>query len=152
MKDPIPPELHIQGIKAVAALDDGNKIVVRADALVQATRTELEIAVTTDLAPTMALALLATTAKARATRDELMPAMGVMVAAVVRSSSADRVRLQLMFEKGVVLPIEMSLDAAKAFTKGLTDYLESPRRYVDQRNVSPPADASPDAPSLTPSR
>jgi len=152
MKDVIPPELHIQGIKAVAALDDGNKIVVRADALVQATRTELEIAVTTDLAPTMALALLATTAQARATRDELMPAMGVMVAAVVRSSSADRVRLQLMFEKGVVLPIEMSLDAAKAFTKGLTDYLESPRRYVDQRNVNPPADRSPEAPPLTPSR
>lgn len=138
MKEPTAPvpNLHIHGLKGVDAHADGSKIVVRADAVVQDSRTELEFAVTTDLAPTMALALLATTAKTRAARDELAPAMSVLAAAVVRSSSAERVRLQLLFDKGAVLPLELTLEAAKALSAGLVEYLESPRRYVAPRDGS----------------
>lgn len=120
--------VHIHGISDVAAHADGDRIVVKADALLHDQRTELEIAVTTDLAPAIALALLATTVQARAQRDGLAPALEALAAAVVRSSSADKVRLQLLFDKGAVLPVEMSGEAARALSEGLVDYLDSDRK------------------------
>ena len=135
MKTVVPAEIHIHRITEVAPHVDGGKIVLRADTLLQNERTELEIAVTTDLAPSMALALLATTAKARAARDELEPALDALAAAVVRSSSEDKVRLQLLFDKGAVLPIELDMEAAEALSRGLADYLASAqRRFAARRN------------------
>lgn len=138
MDHPTTPGLHIHRINTIAPHADGQKIVVHADALLQEQRTELEIAVTTDLAPVMALALLASTASARAQRDELEPALDVLAAAVVRSSTKDRVRLQLLFDKGVVLPFELTLEASRALSAGLDEYLSSPSpRYAQTRR--PPA-------------
>ena len=135
MKNVVPPEIHIQRITEVAPHIDGRKIVLRADTLLQNERTELEIAVTTDLAPSMALALLATTAKARATRDELEPALDALAAAVVRSSSEEKLRLQLLFDKGAVLPIELDMEAAEALSRGLAEYITSAqRRFALRRN------------------
>ena len=129
------PEFHIQHIKEVAPHVDGSLIVVRADSVRENQRTELEIAVTTELAPAIALALLATTAQARSSRDELEPALDVFGAAVVRSSSAHSVRLQLLFDKGAVLPVELNLEAAEALSRGLADYLgSSQRRLAERRN------------------
>lgn len=138
MKNASPPELQIQRITGVAPHDEGTRIVVRADTVLQNQRTELEIAVTTELAPAIALALLATTAKARAGRDELEPALDVFGAAVVRSSTEEKVRLQLLFDKGAVLPVELTTQAALALAKGLAEYLGSAdRRFAERRD--PPA-------------
>ena len=135
MKNVVPAEIHIHRITEVAPHTDGRKIVVRADTELLNQRTELEIAVTTDLAPSMALALLATTARARATRDELEPALDALAAAVVRSSSDDKVRLQLLFDKGAVLPIELDMEAAEALSRGLAEYIaSSQRRFAARRN------------------
>jgi len=134
MKNVMPPELHIRRIKEVAAHADAGTIVVRADTVLENQRTELEIAVTTELAPAIALALLSTTAKARSNRDELEPALDVLGAAVVRSSSADKVRLQMLFDKGAVLPVELTVEAAEALQKGLAEYLgSSQRRFAARR-------------------
>jgi hypothetical protein len=133
MKNVAPAEVQIHGITEVAPHTDGRTIVVRADSRLHNERTELEIAVTTDLAPAIALALLSTTAKARATRDELEPALEALAAAVVRSSADTKVRLQLLFDKGAVLPIELDLDAAAALNRGLAEYLGSAQRRLAAR-------------------
>ena len=134
MKNVSRPELHIHRITAVTPHADGSRILVTADAVVADQRTELELAVTTDLAPSMAVALLATTALARARRDELEPALEALAAAVVRSSSEQRVRLHLLFDKGIVLPLEVDIAAAKALSDGLVEYLaSSKRRYAAKR-------------------
>ena len=130
MKDPTPAEFQIHRITAITPHIDGSRIVVKADALLANQRTEVEIAVTADLAPAMALALLATTARARALRDELEPALDVLAAAVVRSSSREKLRLQLLFEKGAVLPFELSCDAGQALSDGLVEYLGSSQRRL----------------------
>lgn len=129
------PEFHIQQIREVAPHTDGSKIVVRVETVLENERADLEIAVTTELAPAMALALLATTARARSGRDELEPSLGVFGAAVVRSSSQEKVRLQLLFDKGAVLPVELSLEAAEALSRGLAEYLSSSHRRLAPRKV-----------------
>lgn len=134
MKNITTPELHIHRIKEVAAHPDAGRIVVRADTLLENERTELEIAVTTELAPAMALALLSTTASSRLNRDELDPALDALGAAVVRSSSPQKVRLQMLFDKGAVLPVELTLEAAEALSHGLAEYLgSSQRRFAPRR-------------------
>jgi len=82
-------------------------------------RTEVEIAITTDLAARTAIALLAATAKARATRDGFEPALEVLAAAVVASGCSEKVRLKLLFYEEAVLPLEVPTDAAKALSKEL---------------------------------
>lgn len=134
MKPVMPAEYHIERLKEVTPHPDDGKIVLRAESLRANQLTELEIAVTTELAPAMALALLATTAKARAGRDDLEPALDVLGAACVRSSSSDKVRLQMLFDKGAVLPVELPIDAAVALCKGLVEYLgSSQRRFAARR-------------------
>ena len=64
---------------------------------------------------------LATTAQARALRDGLEPALEVLAAAVVASGCADKVRLQLLFDEGAVLPLEVRRDAAKALSRDLAN-------------------------------
>ncbi|MBC8055355.1 MAG: hypothetical protein H7Y61_02115 [Rhizobiales bacterium] len=135
MKNAPTPEFHIHRINEVEPHSDGDKIVLRADTLLDNRRTELEIAVTTELAPAMALALLSTTAKARSGRDELDPALEALGAAVVRSSSSDNVRLQLLFDKGAVLPVELTIEAARALSKGLVEYIGSSRRRLAEGRV-----------------
>lgn len=117
------PTMKISDIKDVVPAPDGGAIVVKAEVVLDAKLTELEIAITTDLAPTVAIALLASTAKARAERDGLEPALEVLAAAVVASGSAEKVRLQLLFDQGKVLPVEMSTEAAEGVSKDLTNEL-----------------------------
>lgn len=133
MTNTAPPEVVIRRVHDVVPHANGQTILLRAEAGLEAQLTALEIAVTSELAPAIALALLATTAKARAHRDELEPALDVLGAAVVRSGSEDTVRLQLLFDKGAVLPVEMTLEAARAFCDGLLEYLDSPRRRLAKR-------------------
>ena len=114
-------KLPITEIKAVEAAPDGSAVVVKAEALAAGERTAVEIAITTDLAARTAISLLATTAQARALRDGLEPALEVLAAAVVASGCADKVRLQLLFDEGAVLPLEVRRDAAKALSRDLAN-------------------------------
>jgi len=117
--------MKIADVKEVTPAPDGSAVVVKAAAVVDGQRTELEIAITTDLAASVAISLLATTAKARAERDGLEPALDVLAAAVVASGCAEKVRLQLLFDKGAVLPVEVPVDAAKALHRSLAEELGS---------------------------
>lgn len=116
--------LKVAEVKGVVVAPDRSAVVVKTVAVMGAQRTDLEIAITTDLAVNVALALLATTAQARAERDDLAPALEALAAAIVPSGRPDTVRLQLLFDKGVVLPVELSTDAAAALHAGLGGELE----------------------------
>jgi len=117
-------KVKVQDIKAVVPTPDAAAVVVKAEAVVEGKRTELEIAVTTDMAANMAIALLATTAEARLKRDDLMPALDVLAAGRVASASKEVVRVQLLFEQGTVLPLEMTIEAAAALHRSLAGVLE----------------------------
>lgn len=115
--------LKIADVEEVESTPDGSAVVIKADAVVGGQRSEVEIAITRDLAAQLAVALLATTAKQRAERDKLEPALEVLAAAVVASGCADKVRMHLLFEKGVVLPLEVNVEAATALHTGLSEEL-----------------------------
>jgi len=117
----MPKNIEISRVKAVVPDPAAGAIVLKAEALVDETPTDLEIAITTDLAPSVAIALLATTARARAARDGLEPALEVLAAAVVASGNAEVVRLQLLFDKGAVLPVEMPTAAGEALKHALVN-------------------------------
>ena len=115
----MPSKMEVSKVREVAVSGDDAAVVLKANAAIDGKVTELEIAITTDLAPAVAIALLATTAKARAARDGLEPALEVLAAAVVASGHAEKVRLQLLFDKGAVLPVEMPAAAADALRNDL---------------------------------
>jgi len=119
--------LDLTQVEAVVPAPDGSAVVIKAEAMVAGDRTELEIAITTDLAARAAIALLATTATARALRDGRQPALEVLAAAVVASGCAEKVRVQLLFDEGAVLPLEVPTDAAKALSRDLADDLDRKR-------------------------
>jgi hypothetical protein len=104
-------DLEVAHVKEVVPAPEGMAIVIRAEARRGDQRTELEIAITTDLAPSVAIALLATTAKARALRDDLEPALDCLVADAAVVSEPAVLRLKLLFDKGSVLPVEMPVEA-----------------------------------------
>ena len=130
-KLPITP-VEIAAVKEVKIADSGDAIVIAVEAKLGDQRTHLEIAVTTELAPAVAIALLATTAKARAERDGLEPALEVLAAAVVESGSAAKVRLQLLFAKGAVLPVEMLREAGEVLAADLAAGLNGTDVRSDQ--------------------
>jgi hypothetical protein len=118
------PDLHIHRITDIVPSTEG-RLVIKAGAVVSSQRTELEIAVTADLAPAMAVALLATTARARAARDGTEPALDVLGAAVVPLGNEEKVRIQLLFDKRVVLPLEMNVSAWRALAESLEGSMRS---------------------------
>ena len=78
------------------------------------------VAIATELAPAVAIALLD---KTEHSPGDPAPALDCLAAGAVPSETAGKVRVQLMFENGQVLPVEMSNDAAAALSKGLSDEL-----------------------------
>lgn len=86
-------------------------------------RTDVEHAIVTELAPAVAIALLATTGQ---TPNEPAAALECLAAGVSASVDEGKVRVQLMFENGTVLPVEMSRAAGDALTHGLTEELKNP--------------------------
>ena len=116
-------DLEVARVKEVVAASEGAAIVIRAEALHGERRTDVEIAITTDLAASVAIALLATTAKARASRDDLDPALDCLVADASVLADQERLRLKLLFDKGAVLPVEMPLEAGVRLSKKLKTVL-----------------------------
>ena len=89
----------------------------------RAKRSETNIAIATELAPAVAIALLN---KTEQSAGDPAPALDVLAVAAAPSEIDGNVRMQLMFENGAVLPVEMSTDAGAALAKGLKE--ELPKR------------------------
>jgi hypothetical protein len=124
MSNTVPRALAIAAIHDVRPAEGGDAIIVEAHAQDGDERSPLEIAITTELAAAVAIALLATTAGSRRSRDSMEPALECFAAGVEDSSlHQDRVRLQLLFEGGTVLPVEMRRDAGEALNNELSDWL-----------------------------
>ena len=129
MNDPVKdPEVIIAALKAAAPSAAGDAIVLQAQALVAGELQRLDIAIQTDLAPAVAIALLNSTASARTCRQTLDPALLCIAAGVVPASTPENVRLQLLFEAGAILPVELPRHGAAALLRGLQD--EVPRDPV----------------------
>ena len=77
-----------------------------------------DIAISTELAPAVAIALLDKSSHAPGSPP---PALDVLAAGVTASDTEGKVRVQLMFSNGAVLPVEMSADAGAALSKGLDE-------------------------------
>jgi hypothetical protein len=86
-------------------------------------RSATNIAIATELAPAVAIALLE---KTEQPPGAPAPALDVLAVAAAPSEIEGNVRMQLMFENGAVLPVEMSADAGAALSKGLQE--ELPKR------------------------
>ncbi len=129
-----PVTVAIDTIHEVQAVAAGDSIIVRADGQSGDQRSPLEIAITTELAAAVALSLLATTARARRSRDTMEPALECFAVGVEDSSQHhDKVRLQLLFEGGTVLPVEMRRDAGDALMHELADWLADRRPDFKRR-------------------
>ena len=83
-------------------------------------RSATDVAIATELAPAVAIALLDKTEQPPGTPA---PALDVLAVAAAPSEIDGNVRMQLMFENGAVLPIEMSAEAGAALSKGLKEEL-----------------------------
>ena len=79
-------------------------------------RTATNAAIATELAPAVAIALLD---KTEQSPGDPAPALECLAVSAEPSETSGKVRLQLLFENGAVLPVEMSADAGAALTKGL---------------------------------
>ena len=86
-------------------------------------RSATTVAIATELAPAVAIALLE---KTEQPPGAPAPALDVLAVAAAPSEIEGNVRMQLMFENGAVLPVEMSADAGAALSKGLQE--ELPKR------------------------
>lgn len=82
-----------------------------------APRSEIDTAIATELAPAAAIALLD---KSGELKDSLAPALDALGAGVSRAADDTKVRVQLIFGGGEVLPVEMSVQAGEALAVGLS--------------------------------
>ena len=94
--------------------------------------TAKNVAIATELAPAVAIALLEKS-------DQLpggpAPALDVLAAGVTPSTIEGNVRVQLLFENGAVLPVEMSAAAGSALSVGLSSELPANQKPVDKRKA-----------------
>lgn len=86
-------------------------------------RAATNLAIATELAPAVAIALLDKTQQAP---GDPAPALDVLAAGAAPSEIEGNVRVQLVFENGAVLPVEMSAEAGAALSKGLLAELPKP--------------------------
>lgn len=86
----------------------------------RANKSATNVAIATELAPAVAIALLD---KTEQSPGAPAPALDCLAAGAAPSETAGKVRVQLMFENGAVLPVEMSTAAGVALAKGLSEEL-----------------------------
>ena len=80
------------------------------------TKSAIDIAIARELAPAAAIAVLERSPHAS---DEATPALDVLVAGVTDADQDGKLRVQLMFDNGSILPVEMSDEAGKKLEAGL---------------------------------
>ena len=86
----------------------------------RAKKSATNVAIATELAPAVAIALLD---KTEQPPGAAAPALECLAAGAAPSETDGKVRVQLMFENGTVLPVEMSTAAGAALSKGLAEEL-----------------------------
>ncbi len=86
----------------------------------RAKKSATNVAIATELAPAVAIALLD---KTEQPAGAAAPALDCLAAGAAPSETNGKVRVQLMFENGAVLPVEMSNAAGAALSKGLVEEL-----------------------------
>ena len=84
-------------------------------------RSDKDVAISTELAPAVAIALLE---QAHHGSGQPTPALEPLAAGAVSSDADGKVRVQLLFENGAVLPVEMTDAAAQALGKGIAKELQ----------------------------
>ena len=89
-------------------------------------------AISTELAPAVAIALLE---KSEQLPGEPAPALDVLAAGVTHSEVDGNVRVQLLFENGAVLPVEMSEAAGAALSDGLSGELPKAQKALRKRKA-----------------
>lgn len=92
------------------------KVRSRSAASPRSASSATNLAIATELAPAVAIALLEKTEQAP---GAAAPSLDCLAAGVAPSETEGKVRVQLMFENGAVLPVEMSTAAGIALSKGL---------------------------------
>ena len=83
----------------------------------QRKKSAVDIAIAKELAPAAAIALLAKTEHAS---DSLAPSLDILAAGVSRAEDERKIRVQLAFDGGEILPVEMSVEAGRALATGLS--------------------------------
>jgi len=86
----------------------------------QAKKSATNLAIATELAPAVAIALLDKTEQPPGAAS---PALDCLAAGAAPAETDGKVRVQLMFDNGAVLPVEMSNAAGAALSKGLAEEL-----------------------------
>lgn len=86
----------------------------------RAKKSATAVAIATELAPAVAIALLD---KTKQLPGAAAPSLDCLAAAAAPSETDGKVRVQLLFENGAVLPVEMSMAAGVALSKGLAEEL-----------------------------
>lgn len=86
----------------------------------RAKRSATNAAIATELAPAVAIALLD---RSEQPPGAAAPALDCLAAGAAQSKKKGKVRVQLLFENGAVLPVEMSNAAGAALSKGLAEEL-----------------------------
>lgn len=122
------PDLMIASIGRAIQTADGSDLLLEAEGLLKGERRALAIAVKTELAPLVAVTLLAALSGTKATGDgsEAAPSQASMLclaAGIVKASDPSLLRMHLQFDSGLVLPVEMPRDSAVALLRGLIDEL-----------------------------
>ena len=91
-----------------------------AKAAKQRKKSAVDIAIAQELAPAAAIALLDKTEHAP---DSLAPSLDILAAGVSRAQDEGKIRVQLAFDGGEILPVEMSVEAGRALATGLSEEL-----------------------------
>jgi hypothetical protein len=95
-------------------------------------------AIATELAPAVAIALLDKTVQVPGAPA---PALDVLGAGVSESEDKGKVRVQLVFENGSVLPVEMSVAAGAALSTGLSKELPADKKAESKSRGRRPVSA-----------
>jgi hypothetical protein len=113
----------VKRAKKPASAPPSRKSAVKAASrgIKKAQRSEKDAAITTELAPAVAIALLEQT---HHSKGEGAAALEPLGAGAVASEVDGKLRVQLLFENGAVLPIEMTDAAAQALGKGIAKELK----------------------------
>jgi hypothetical protein len=83
----------------------------------------IDTAIATELAPAVAIELLARSSQTAESGQAALEALG---AGVSKAEDDGTVRIQLLFENGAVLPVEMSKEAGAALASGLAAQTRGP--------------------------
>jgi len=106
--------------RAGKAVPKARAVGSRSAASKRTKKSATNIAIATELAPAVAIALLDKTEQAPGAPE---PALDCLAAGATPSQTAGKVRVQLLFKNGAVLPVEMSAAAGAALSKGLAEEL-----------------------------